>query len=134
MKRMMLVLTLCLFTQCLLLNNAEARTGSIAHFVDHRYGGGVQFDFYGNGFYFGYGPGYGFQGFGYQRGWGRGRDYGYRGNGFYGGYRGAWNYGNPYGYMPFPYNENYYYGPRSYRYYGPPQYNHPYRGGRYWRY
>ncbi|MBX9949875.1 MAG: DUF5320 domain-containing protein, partial [Candidatus Obscuribacterales bacterium] len=82
-----------------------------------------QFGFYGNGFYFGYGPGYGFQGFGYQRGWGRGRDYGY-----------AWNYGNPYGYMPFPYNENYYYGPRSYRYYGPPQYNHPYRGGRYWRY
>jgi hypothetical protein len=133
MKKLLLLLTLCALLAGIETNCAEARQGSNVQYIHHRQDSGFQFGFNGNGFFFGYDPGYGYRNYGY-------RNCGYRGCGYFGGWdqglhyrfrnEGYRNYRYPYAYAP----DYYYYNPRAYDYYGPQHYNHPYRGGRYWRY
>jgi hypothetical protein len=129
MKRLLLILTFCALFAGTTANYAEAQQGANVQFIHHRYNGGFQFGFNGNGFYFGIAPGYGYRNYGGgwnygYRNYGGGWNYGYRnyGRGWNCGYRGCGNF------------NNYYYGPRAYNYQFAPQYFHPYRGGRHWRY
>lgn len=146
MKKLLLILTFCALFAGMGTNYAEAQQGANVQFIHHRYDGGFQFGFNGNGFYFGYDPGYGYRNYGgswnYRyRNYGGSWNYGYRNYGYPNcGYRGCGNvyrnwqyrYGPPYNYAPaVPY---YYYGPRAYNYQFAPQYFYPYRGGRHWHY